>query len=308
MRVRMTLSLQTFQIRWGWVGLGVSVILVQEVPILAIGIDTAESLRRQALMNYPHEVVLGGVPSDQEVLLLLPRHAGRQKGDTLFGTVGAFVGHLRAWRLVAERGVSSIIVEDDAHLIRSFDAMCLPADGITLLGGTIRTLGAWSREREEFLESREFLRLLSSFGSGVNRVAGFRFTMCIAYHLPASCAARLVQLVDREGARIRAPDVFLFGSGLVTHLYFPNPFVEVGGPSQCNSPKSDLDSDFYVSSGMRRFASAQFGLNVNKGGTLDDFRASLGLAFDAKKKKRPFHPTQKFRCRCLKVRRRCCKS
>jgi GR25 family glycosyltransferase involved in LPS biosynthesis len=183
------------------------------------------------------------------------KFAGRHKGSTRDASIGALYSHYRVWQQIVVSGSPGIVLEDDAVLVRDFDETLLgPCEGIVLLGGVLRTSGAWAREKEEFLDSSEYLRIHRALKPGINPMPTKKFTMAIAYYVPHAVAKTLIARADNS-SHLKVIDAFLSMSGLVGGVFYPNPFRESpDSKSQCGSPAGDLHADLYLSTKMRKHA------------------------------------------------------
>eukprot|EP00971_Amphidinium_carterae_P082330 1627806-Amphidinium_carterae.1 len=203
--------------------------------------------------NFEHEVAQGKTGEDTPQWLRA-KWFSRHKNDTREKVIGSFYAHYSVWvKLAMENANDTIVCEDDAFLARPFIAKNFPSGKITLLGGTIRTPGAWGREQQEWYKNGKFMEAISEFKLGVNHFVfakDFKYTMCLAYVIPQGMAKELVEMV-RTCSKIGATDVWLGKKFPDMALHFPNVFVDMdASTSQLNSPKNDLLSDFYCSKAM----------------------------------------------------------
>ena len=239
-----------------------------------ISMNTPEGEQRRAQLSYTYTLIEGKT-GEECPPWISSRMAGRHKGCTKLAVCGNFFSHWIAWGQCGAKGC--IILEDDAQEIRTpnFDWAQLPQDSVTLLGGTVRTAGAWSREYEEFGANGEFLRVIGGFKAGVNPITSeFRFTMILAYYIPPNLGPKLAQAA-KTSKTLRPTDVWLGklqidGKKAVGHLVFPNLYQDLSkSTSQINSPSQHLKSDLYCCQMMRKWSASlgfefpQRGCDVN---------------------------------------------
>ena len=237
-------------------------------PILVISLNNEEGQKRKAQLNYEHTIFeaydhLSNEPNNY----LKMTGRGQETTGTAPRQRAAFFSHYKCWQKVAEGNINTIIAEDDALLVRNrrFDSTTFPDDTITLLGGCIRTPGAWAREKAEFIENiteqSNVLKVVMSFKEGLNDIdykKKCRWTNCLAYYLPVSVAKILVEKVqakqDSEGKfQVKAVDVWLGESGCVKQLFYPNPFMDMlDSVTQVNAPKGHQKADHYINEMMRK--------------------------------------------------------
>lgn len=162
------------------------------------------------------------------------------------------------WQKIASEQRDAVVCEDDAVLRegRIFNTSSLPQDGITLLGGCIRTPGAWARERSEFVENLKFLEIVKSFKPGINNITDeFRWTNCLAYFIPWNLAKELIQTVSDCHGKVRPVDIWLGQQPQMKYLYYPNVFIDMdNATTQVNIPKGHQKADFYICEYMRKAA------------------------------------------------------
>ena len=174
------------------------------MPHLVVSLASDEGLRRRQCLNFEHEIV-EAQPAPMWLTLL-----GRYKKHVDAIRSGCF-SHYLAWQELVRLGQSGVVLEDDAQRVRpdiSYSSAMFPMDGFTLLGGAIRTPGAWARESSEFVENGRIMDVVTSLRPGVNRVQGFRWTNSIAYFLPLDVAKQLIALVDAN-PKMRIIDIWL---------------------------------------------------------------------------------------------------
>lgn len=132
---------------------------------------------------------------------------------------------------VVARGLKDVVVcEDDAHRIRRLPAARrLSRDGITLLGGAIRTPGPWQSEEDDFRKSGACARVLRNMRTGVNEIDYdiYRWTGACSYYVPGPAAARAVlDRLENRDEKLTHFDVWAARHRLVKYLYYPNVFKE----------------------------------------------------------------------------------
>ncbi len=224
-----------------------------------ISLDTTEGQQRRSQLKYQYEL-LSAKTGKQCPSWLVGRMAGRHKGSVKENVCGNFYSHMLAWEKCGSEG--GIVLEDDAQEIRTpnFDWKQLPQDTVTLLGGTVRTPGAWKREYEEFGLTGEFLRVIGGFNTGLNPItSSFRFTMILSYYVPPDFGPKLVEAA-KTSKYLRATDIWLGkleinGQKAVSHLVFPNLYQDLSkSTSQINSPPQHLKSDLYCCQMMRKWS------------------------------------------------------
>lgn len=250
------------------------------VPHLVISLaGSPEGARRRAQLNFEHAILW----AHSEAPAWLQVH-GRYKEPTLGAVRATFYSHYEAWRRLAEEGSPAVVCEDDAYLVRGgYDVSDFPQDSITLLGGAVRTPGAWAREKAEFIDSGEFMALVASMKVGLNPIhQGFRWTNCLAYYVPAAVAPELVRLAQVEATKprggLRAVDIWLGKSGMARYLLFPNAFIDMDNArTQVSSPVEHRKADFYICANMRR-ASERMGIILPpRGCSLADFDRAVNI-------------------------------
>ena len=219
-------------------------------------------------MAYPHT---SSEPKDFGIYML-----GRAKEHTELAPRqrATFFSHYKLWVTISKNQADAVICEDDAILVesRSIDISTLPQDGITLLGGCIRTPGAWSREKAEFVNNLKFLEIVKNFKPGINIIDydEFRWTNCMAYFLPWKMAGHLVEDVRRildDGKGFRPVDIWLGKNIWMKYIHYPNIFIDMDDSvTQVNSPKGHQKADFYICEYMRR-AAAEQSIRLSKRGS-----------------------------------------
>jgi hypothetical protein len=240
-------------------------------PIIVISLlNTSEGKSRRSKLNMKHELFTAFHWEDSEPHISI-EVTGRAQEST--GTKprqrATFYSHYMLWKQVAEGSINTIIAEDDAILVRDIDLTILSDDCITLLGGCIRTPGAWCREMAEFVENMKFLDIVKNFKPGLNNIDydNFRWTNCLAYYLPVNIARKLVDKVVADKHKVRPVDIWLGQTGFVQQLFFPNMFIDMDeAVTQVNSPKGHQKADFYICEFMRKWAMKQ-GINLSARGS-----------------------------------------
>ena len=206
-------------------------------------LNTDESKKRLKQINYKHKVVEAyHHTSDEPHANIVTKGRARQRAT--------FYSHMKVWQKIASEQRSAVVCEDDAVLLegRSFNTSSLQQDGITLLGGCIRTPGAWVREKSEFVENLKFLEIVKNFKSGTNIITNeFRWTNCLAYYIPWNLAEELIQTVSDCLGKVRPVDIWLGKQPQMKHLYYPNVFIDMdNATTQVKSPKGHQKADFYI--------------------------------------------------------------
>ena len=221
----------------------------QPVPHFVISLDTEEGSRRRAGLNF-HHTIMPGYTADAVPEWLDVKLQGRY--TTNRGAVlGCLYAHFRVWEQAGADAV--VVLEDDARKIpgRECDLLDLPTDGITMLGGVIRSPTTWDNEKA-WLESGQFLQHFVKLTPGINRVQT-KMTGTLSYYLPPGYAAKLVQKL--QAGHGKAVDIWLIETQLVKYFWFPNVYMDAtDAVSQTGSPSASLVSDFYMSCGMRDVA------------------------------------------------------
>ena len=249
---------------------------IEETKHFVISLESPEGAKRKAQLNFMHSIFMAyphtsSEPKDFGIYML-----GRAKEHTELAPRqrATFFSHYKLWETISKNQADAVICEDDAILVesRSIDISTLPRDGITLLGGCIRTPGAWSREKAEFVNNLKFLDIVKNFKPGINIIDydKFRWTNCLAYFLPWNMARHLVEDVRRildEGKGFRPVDIWLGKNIWMKYIHYPNIFIDMDDSvTQVNSPKGHQKADFYICEYMRR-AAAEQSIRLSKRGS-----------------------------------------
>jgi hypothetical protein len=240
-----------------------------DMPVFLISRETEEGARRRHSCNFEFQHVPAAAHEKLPDWLRDRMVRGRRTEASFLCALGCFHSHTEAWRAMGAG--AGIVAEDDARQIRELPAVwpLVPC----LLGGALRTKGAWSRERQEYYEAGTCVRELSSLRCGVFQVPG-KWTMSVAYYLPAGFAA--VLLKSSESARsLCCVDVWL--NEHIRHGWFPNPFCDALFRSQCMSPSKDLAADLFMNRQGRKSA-LSMGARIEVGMAPSDFLLELGRA------------------------------
>jgi len=228
------------------------------IPFWVISLNTPEGEKRRQLLNFEHSIEPGFLGSEIPPGLASKFVRGRYAESTIQAIRGGFFAHLEAWRKIAKGNTPVCVCEDDAYQLRPLPKINLSQEqGICLLGGAIRGPDRWETEVKDFVNSKQYVSVLSSFKEGVNIIdySKHRWTMCIAYIVNPAQAAFLVDLAEKTTKKLRAVDIWLSKTGLVRSLMFPNIFTDNSkAVSQCNSPPLHGLTDFYVAEFIRRAA------------------------------------------------------
>ena len=218
------------------------------MPHLVVSLASNEGFGRRQRLTFPHEII-EAQPAPIWLTLL-----GRYKKHLDAIRSGCY-SHYLAWQELVRLGVSGVVLEDDAQRVRpdiTYSEDMFPMDGFTLLGGAIRTSGAWARESSEFVESGTIMDVLASLRPGVNPVQGFRWTNSIAYFLPLNVAKQLIALVDAK-PKMRIIDIWLNSQKVPQYLMYPNVFIDSDSAvSQLGSEVSHSKIDLYICAYMRK--------------------------------------------------------
>ena len=248
-------------------------------PIIVISLlNTSEGKSRRSKLNMKHELFTAFHWEDSEPHERLEM-LGRAQEST--GTAprqrAIFYSHYSCWKQVAEGNINTIIAEDDALLMRALPEQW-PSDSIVLLGGAIRTPGAWVREEKEFVDigkESNILTIVTNLKQGYNDIdyKNFRWTNCLAYYLPVEVAKSLVKKVEATRSssgkfRVKPVDIWLGESDWVKQLIYPNPFMDMDdSKTQANSPKGHQKADHYICEYMRKSLSMKQGINLSARGS-----------------------------------------
>ena len=103
-------------------------------------------------------------------------------------------------------------------------------EAVMLLGGAIRTKGAWDAEREDYIESLNYQENAKSWKLGVNMLNGHKITGTLAYYMPAIQARVMTAYISiclDSAKELQVADVFLNSSPCVVKFRFPNVYAEV---------------------------------------------------------------------------------
>ena len=247
-------------------------------PIIVISLlNTSEGKSRRSKLNMKHELFTAFHWEDSEPHTSI-EVTGRAQEST--GTAprqrAIFYSHYSCWKQVAEGNINTIIAEDDALLMRALPEQW-PSDSIVLLGGAIRTPGAWVHEEKEFVDigkESNILTIVTNLKQGYNDIdyKNFRWTNCLAYYLPVEVAKSLVKKVEATRTssgkfRVKPVDIWLGESGWVKQLIYPNPFMDMDdSKTQANSPKGHQKADHYICEYMRKSLSMKQGINLSARG------------------------------------------
>ena len=113
------------------------------MPHLVISLASPEGMFRRSILNFEHDIAEAvDAPSS---FTLLGRYSKNKDG-----ILSGCYSHYCAWQELIRRGLSGVILEDDAQRVRhhiEHNLNSFPSDGFTILGGSIRTGGAWAREK-----------------------------------------------------------------------------------------------------------------------------------------------------------------
>ena len=250
-------------------------VLLSAVKKYVISCDNEMGKARRSALNYDFVWVKGGntsqLPSD-----LKEKFTGRNKGDNRASVIACFHGHYKAWQMISDAGDdNSIILEDDGLCIRPYENdVSMPQGCITLLGGTIRGAMPWANEKAKFFQTGAFLQVLAKMSPGINKLQGCRFTMAISYFLPRGVAKELLDRV-LASSHIRVVDIWLFNTGLVTSLLWPNMYGDIGISTQCGTKLDQLGADFYVCS-LGRKEALKHGVQIpQRGADVTEFYEAL---------------------------------
>ena len=249
-------------------------------PIIVISlINTPEGISRRSKLNVKHELFTAYHWEEDmephERLEMLGR--AQESTGTAPRQRAIFYSHYSCWKQVAEGNINTIIAEDDALLMRALPEQW-PSDSIVLLGGAIRTPGAWVREEKEFVDigkESNILTIVTNLKQGYNDIdyKNFRWTNCLAYYLPVEVAKSLVKKVEATRSssgkfRVKPVDIWLGESDWVKQLIYPNPFMDMDdSKTQANSPKGHQKADHYICEYMRKSLSMKQGINLSARGS-----------------------------------------
>ena len=225
---------------------------------LVISMDTDIGKARLAKLNVLDYEVVKGVDGNNAPSWIKDKFHGRHKGNHREATIGCFAAHVAAWEAAGQE--EAVVLEDDAYCCREFEegvlASC-PADGVTLLGGVLRTKGTWDKEQEQYIKNGEFLVELAKLKPGLNPLQQ-KFTMAVSYFLPAGVASMLLSAA-KKAKSIGPVDAWMRKVGLVKYLYYPNFFMDSATTdSQIGSKNKEMQSDLYANEEMRKIAEKKF--------------------------------------------------
>ena len=119
-------------------------------------LNTEESTKRLKQINYEHKVFEAyHDTSDEPHANIVMKGRAQEHTGTAPRQRATFYSHVKVWQKIASEHRGAVVCEDDAVLLegRSFNTSSLQQDAITILGGCIRTPGAWARERPEFVDN-----------------------------------------------------------------------------------------------------------------------------------------------------------
>ena len=249
---------------------------IEETNHFVISLESPEGAKRKAQLNFMHSIFMAYPHTSSEPMDFGIHMLGRAKEHTGLAPRqrATFFSHYKLWETIITNQADAVICEDDAILVesRSIDTSTLPQDGITLLGGCIRTPGAWNREKTEFVDNLKFLDIVKNFKPGINLIDfdKFRWTNCLAYFLPWNMARELVEDVRRildDGKGFRPVDIWLGKNIWMKYIHYPNIFIDMDDSvTQVNSPKGHQKADFYICEYMRR-AAAEQSIRLSKRGS-----------------------------------------
>jgi hypothetical protein len=122
--------------------------------------------KRRSQSNFKHEIFPAYSDKDPEPrdIVIMQGRAEEHTG-TLPKQWAVFYSRYRCWQKLVVDRIEATTCEDDALAKDSatINTSDFPKDGITLLGGAVRTPGAWSREMPEFVKHLKFLEVVKSF-------------------------------------------------------------------------------------------------------------------------------------------------
>ena len=151
--------------------------------IYLIATESANDQERLKSVNFAfHRVLSPTEVANSDVYLKMRQ--GRRKEAAQMQAISCFLGHLAVWRGVGDR--PCIVVESDARLIRPVPSI-LSSDQVgcpLLLGGAMRTAGAWSKEQQEHYESGAYLKAYDQMECNTWFGLPGKWTMSVAYYLP----------------------------------------------------------------------------------------------------------------------------
>jgi len=227
--------------------------LIISIPESAEGKKRAE--KRGDLQQ--HEEYFTGYTEVPE--FVSDKFAGRHKGETRRSSLGCLYSHMMVWEKIACDGIGSIVLEDDMIKCRTVDYSLLKSRyNLVLLGGVVRTAGAWKREQSEYVQTNMYFQRVDNFIIGLNDLGKNKFTGSCAYYMPVEVAKALVAHV-KNVAHFRVADVFMKSSVDNIQVLWPNSFMEMpASRSQCNSPARDLQADLFLSLHFQKHAGEKF--------------------------------------------------
>jgi len=232
-----------------------------DVKTYIINMNNEEGHRRRMMRGdlKPNEEYVTPCSYDDIPEIIKNSFFGRHKGVTRESSISCLWSHMRLWLEIGESGVGCLILEDDAMKVRSMTEQevqeMVSQEAVMLLGGAIRTKGAWDAEREDYIESLNYQENAKSWKLGVNMLNGHKITGTLAYYMPAIQARVMTAYISiclDSGKKLKVADVFLNSSPCVVKFRFPNVYAEGPGcSSQCGSPYKDLGADCYLTREMQ---------------------------------------------------------
>ena len=192
--------------------------------------------------------------------LWYPNRSGPARRDKC---LACFASHYECW----DRGVSKtslacgsastkaiqagfLVLEDDALLCGELPPIeQLDQHTITLLGGAIHTMSAWSNKGTA-TEMDDVLAFVKTLRIGMNRLPRrLQWACSMAYYLPVAVANELrehVASMKKHGKHgVRSPDNFL--EAWVNAAVFPPPFAQNReAASQTSTEYNDIPVGFYL--------------------------------------------------------------
>ena len=162
--------------------------------------------------------------------------------------------HIKVWeQIIADGNPPAIILESDAKKVRSLPTD-LPNDGITILGGNLRT-----KATSDVSTDKEVFKYLSTFALTDKQVYGLgtqTWINSLAYYVPPGKCGELLSRAYLGPRKLRSPDNWLSQERFVDYLVWPNPYVEMGvGTNIHRSSQADVrkdsQSDLYCCLGAR---------------------------------------------------------
>ena len=217
------------------------------MPHLVISLASPEGMFRRSILNFEHDIIEAVDAASS--FTLLGRYSKNKDG-----ILSGCYSHYCAWQELIRRGLSGVILEDDAQRVRhhiGYNLNSFPGDGFTILGGSIRTGGAWAREKEEFVDTCKIMDIVMGLTRGVNPIQGCRWLNSIAYFMPLEVAKKLVNIVD-SNPKMQILDVWMGNQNVPQYLFFPNLYMDSDRTtSQLGTPPNKSQVDLYVCRYMR---------------------------------------------------------